>query len=364
MEKEQGQEQTQEKKALLPGRVQQVLRWLGTLFLETLLIVVVALYGVMFVLTKGPSPTARDLFVRSVRETSAVGFLANLFFSEEEIARMTAPRSEEDYEGTDPSLIVISTGEKGEGEEPQPDAWGFVDEDGDGIILDVVEGEGYHGYMMIVLDPSRVALGCQPEWFGIKGFTVAEMVEEFDAVAGINGGGFKDPIGAGNGSLPNSLVVYDGKVYYPEYGVSQGFAGFDKNFILHVGEFTEEELLEREIQFGVCFGPALITNGVPRSEESLSTGLNPRTGIGQRSDGAVLLLVIEGRMVSSIGATCYDMVQVFQKYGAVNACNLDGGSSSMMWFDGGYVNRCSSVRGIRQGPACFLVLKEGVSRDG
>lgn len=339
-------------------------KWLtraGLLLLETLLIVVLALYGVMFVLAKGPSPTARNLFVLSVRETSAVGFLANLFFTEEEIAQMEMPAMEE-YQEMDTSLIDIPTTERPDG--AQADQWGFVDEDGDGIILDPIHGESYQGYMMIVLDPSRVIMGSKAESFGVRGYTVAEMVEEFDAVAGINAGGFYDPGGQGNGSIPDTLVVTDGKIYYPERGVAQGFAGFDKSHILHVGRFTEEEIRAREIETGVCFGPVLIVNGEPRPEDSLASGINPRTGIGQRSDGAILLLVIEGRMVTSLGATYYDMVEIFQSYGAVNACNLDGGSSSMMWYQGDYVNKCASVVGIRPIPTSFLVLKEGVNAHG
>ena len=61
-------------------------------------------------------------------------------------------------------------------------------------------------------------------------------------------------------------------------------------------------------------------------------GVNPRTGIGQRSDGAILMLVIDGRQVSSLGATFADMTDIFLSYGAVNACNLDGGSSSVMMY--------------------------------
>ena len=365
-EQEQLQAQTQKKKTPQPGRVKTILLRVGFILLETLLILVVALYGVMFVLTKGPSPTARDLFVRSVRETSAVGFLANIFFSEDEITQMTTPRDEEEeVRDTDPSLIVISTpAPTQEGEAPQPDEWGLIDEDGDGIIMETVQGEGYHGYMMIVKDPSRVFLACKPDKFEIRGYTVAEMVKEFDAVAGINAGGFYDPGGHGNGSIPNSLVVQNGEIYYPELGTAEGFVGFDKDYILHVGNFTEEEIRAREIQNGVCFGPVLIVNGEPRSEKSVSSGINPRTGIGQRSDGAILLLVIEGRMVTSLGATYYDMMEVFQAYGAVNACNLDGGSSTMMWYEGDYVNRCASVVGVRRAPTTFLVLKEGVSSGG
>jgi len=331
---------------------------------ETVLLVAIALYGVMHVLVKGPSPTARDLFVRSVRETSAMGFLANLYFSEEEINQITGKGDIPEYVEMDTSLIEIPTPDKGTDTSvsgPQPDAWGLVDEDGDGIIIDEVKGAGYFGYMMVVLDPSRVIMGSVPSNYEVRGYTVAEMVEHFDAVAGINAGGFYDPGGNGNGSIPDTMVVYDGEVYYPELGCSNGFAGFDSNHILHVGYFNADGLRYRNIQYGVGFGPVLVVNGEMANPNYLGSGLNPRTAIGQRSDGAVLMLVIEGRQVSSMGATYMDLAQILLSYGAVNACNMDGGSSSMMWYQGDYINKCASVVGIRPVPTSFLVLKEGVS---
>ena len=329
------------------------------ILLETVLLIVIALYGVMYVLAKGPSPTARDLFVRSVRETSAVGFLANLYFSEEEIAQIEVVEEIEEYQETDTSLITIAKpAETSDG--PVADEWGLIDEDGDGIILEEVKGEGYCGYMMVVLDPSRVILGSVPAAYGLQGYTVEQMVQVFDGVAGINAGGFYDPDGTGNGSIPNSLVVYDGEIYYSESGVDSGFVGIDSDYILHVGKLTAREIRERDIQYGVCFGPVLIANGEVALAENNVGGLNPRTAIGQRSDGAILMLVIDGRQVISIGATYRDMVDIFLEYGAVNACNLDGGSSSMMWYGDGYVNNCASVIGVRPVPTAFVVLKEGV----
>ncbi len=342
------------------GRV--ILRITGKFFLFlglNILLIALALYGIMFVLAKGPSPSARNLFVLSVRETSAVGFLANLFFSEEEINQMLAGGNEIPSETMDPSLIVIpppSDPDADTPEGPVTDAWGLVDEDNDGIILEKVTGEGYIGYMMVVLDPSRVVMACDVKEFGFRGFTVAEMVERYDAVAGINAGGFDDPNGKGNGSTPDTLVVSDGQIYYPEKGVHNGFVGFDKNHILHTGYLSTSEILEREIQSGVCFGPVLVSNGVP--VDNYSSGINPRTAIGQRSDGAILMLVIEGRQVTSLGATYQDVTEVMLSYGAVNACNLDGGSSTMMWYQGDYVNRCASVFGVRPLPTTFLVLKK------
>ena len=332
---------------------------------ETVLLLVIALYGVMYVLAKGPSPTARNLFVMSVRETSAIGFLADIFLTEEEIAEIEAGREVEEYAQTDTSLITIA---KPEGDSPKTgpvaDEWGLIDEDGDGIIVEAVKGEGYSGYMMVVLDPSRVIMGSIPESFGGRGYTVEQMVKEFDAVAGINAGGFDDPNGQGDGSIPDSLVVVDGEIYYAGNGYRDGFVGFDSNYIMHVGRPTTTEIREKDIRYGVCFGPVLISNGVPADPDVLSSGLNPRTAIGQRSDGAVLMLVIDGRQVISLGATFQDLVDIMLEYGAVNACNLDGGSSTLMWYEDGYINNCASVIGIRPVPTTFLVLKEGANANG
>ena len=332
---------------------------IACILLETLLLICIALYGVMYVLAKGPSPTARNLFVLSVRETSAVGFLANLFFTEEEIAQIEASGGVPEYDDTDTSLIVIP--DPTVDDQPETDAWGLVDEDGDGIIIDRVSGEGYSGFMMVILDPSRVIMGSRVDDFGTRGYTVAEMAESFDAAAGINAGGFYDPNGQGNGSIPDTMVIYNGEIYYPQYGCSRGFVGLDNNHILHVGYFTAAEAQQKQLRYGVGFGPVLISNGERVSLPA--SGVNPRTGIGQRSDGAILMLVIDGRQVSSIGATFRDMADIFERYGAVNACNLDGGSSSMMWYQGEYINHCASVVGIRPVPTTFLVLKEGVSHD-
>lgn len=359
------------KRKYLAKRDRSLGRRIGSFFagvflilLETVVLVVIALYGAMYVLTKGPSPTARELFVMSVRETSAMGFLADLYLSPEEIAEITATQEQDIPIQSDTSLVQISEkSDQPEDGTPAADEWGLIDEDGDGIIVEKVKGEGYSGFMMVVLDPSRVIVGCVPESFYVRGYTVAEMVSHFDAAAGTNAGGFEDENGSGNGSTPDSMVVFEGNIY----GSSsrQGFAGFDSNHILHVGKFTAQDVRDQDIQYGVSFGPVLIANGEIVLPENYTSGLNPRTAIGQRSDGAVLLLVIDGRQAISLGATIWDLAEIFLDYGAVNACNLDGGSSSLMWYQGDYINNCASVIGIRPVPSTILVLKEGaVSNEG
>lgn len=336
--------------------------------LVTVILVVGALYGVMYVLIHGPSPAARDLFVRSVNETSAIGFLANLYLPQEEIDAILAKGNEEpaDYQPTNTELIQIPTTPPPEEQTgPQPDAWGYVDEDGDGIIIEEIKGEGFVGKMMIVLDPSRVIVGTNPKAFGDHGNTVAEIIENHNGVAGTNAGGFEDLNGMGNGSEPDSMVVYEGKIYYAAKGNRDGFIGIDSNSILHVGKMSEDSVKKNNIQYGVCFGPVLVSNGQPRDLSNTYSGVNPRTAIGQRSDGAMLLLVVDGRQIASLGATYTDLVDIFMSFGAVNACNLDGGSSSLMYYQGDYINNSNSVVGVRDVATAIVVLpQKEVSDNG
>ena len=330
---------------------------------ETVLLTAGVIYAALFLALRGPSASARDLVVLSLRETSALGFIPGLILSDEEILEIEASKTAEIYFApTDTSLISISSAAVSDIDSvPQADAWGLVDEDGDGLIIEEIHGKGYSGYMMVVLDPSRVIMGCVPESLGRRGYTVAEMAKQFDAVAAINAGGFEDPDGRGNGSKPDSLIVYKGKPYYEFNGMGSGFVGIDDDYILHVGLKSLQEVTAADIQYGVCFGPVLVSNGEVSPDILLSSGLNPRTAIGQRSDGAMLLLVIDGRQVISLGATFSDIADIMIRYGAVNACNLDGGSSTLMWYDGKYINNCASVIGIRPVPSTFVVLKEGAA---
>ena len=330
------------------------LRFLAVL-LVTVFLVLFAAYGVMFVLARGPSPTAQRLFVMSVRETSAAYFLADWFFTPEEIAAIeSSGTAAAEPDDTDTSLVQIGASE---GEHDTANDYGLTDADGDGIILTNVSGPGYLGYMMVVLDPTRMTFG-SPSRFGADGLTVRQMAEKYDCVAGVNGGGFEDVDGKGTGGVPIGMTIVDGEIFYAGEGISYPFVGFDGDYILLAGQLTPADARERDIRFGCSFGPVLVSNGEPVSSDTLLSGVNPRTAIGQRADGAVLLLVIEGRQARSLGATYADLSDIMLQYGAVNACNLDGGSSSNLWFNGEYVNSSASLIGDRRIPTAFLVAKE------
>jgi exopolysaccharide biosynthesis protein len=183
-----------------------------------------------------------------------------------------------------------------------------------------------------------------------------DLVKRYDALGGINGGGFIDEGGGGTGGLPEGLTIVDGKSYlWKDSGAS---AAFDENNVLHVGTYTVESAAAAGIRDCVSFGPALIIDGAPEYGRHMESGINPRTAIGQREDGAVLMLCIDGRQIHSIGANYADLRDIMMDFGAVNACSLDGGSSTVMYFNGEYLNSPSSASGTsRYLPNAFLIKK-------
>ena len=84
-------------------------------------------------------------------------------------------------------------------------------------------------------------------------------------------------------------------------------------------------------------------------------GLNPRSAIGQRADGAVLMLVIDGRQANSLGATLSDVIEVMLDFGAVNACNMDGGSSTIMYYGDKKINDGMTITVSRRMPTAWIV---------
>ena len=332
--------------------------------LTLVLLLAVAVVGVVWVILRGPSKSAQELLTRSMKETSAIGFIPDLFLPAErvaEIMRYTEETPEEEPE-MDVSLVTIRAvrGEAAPGTGTETEAAGQSAVPGmksveDGIGLVEITGSGYRGILMIVEDPSRLFLGT-PDSYGGVGLTLGQMVEKYGAVAGINAGGFYDPNGSGNGGTPDGIVISEGKLVFGDRGSVTSVIGFDADGVLHVGSMSAAEALNRNIRWACSFGPALIVNGEAMGGSYISgSGINPRTAIGQRADGAVLLLVVDGRQIASMGATLEDLISIFLEYGAVNAANLDGGSSTEMIYAGESLNNNSSAIGARPLPTAFLV---------
>ena len=309
-----------------------------------------------YVLLKGPSETLRNTFAMTMFETRRFIWIPNIFLTEEEVAELKATRNQHVEEEFDASLITLPAEEVevDETEGPQPDAYGLIDEDGDGIIIEDIRGSGYVGYMLVVKDPHRVFVGAAVRGSG-AGLTLEQMCEKYGAVGGINGGAYVDHNGSGTGDTPDGLTILSGQVANSGYG-ADAFVGLDTEGKLHVGYYTLNDVQNMNITDGVSFGPVLIINGNVTDAAKIPSGVNPRTAIGQRADGAILMLVIDGRQVHSIGATYTDLARIMADYGAVNACNLDGGSSSSIYCYGEYLNSSSSANGVARAlPDAFLI---------
>lgn len=315
------------------------LRYFFGHILRLILIAVLVLVVVLYRMFVGPSPAVRSMLTMSLLESSALKFVPYIFLQEETVNEIVEAASlKEEITETDTSLIVI--------EEP-------TEEEKD-LELIPVSAPTSKGYIMIIRDPSRVFVGIADN-IHARGMYITELAEKYDAVAAINASGFSDAGGMSNGKDPLGLVVSEGKLISagaPKYTA----AAFDKDNILHVGNFTAKDVEEMGLRDAAAWGPALIQNGVPM-EVSTATGLNPRTAIGQCADGSVLFLVLDGRYPSSLGATYADMISILMEYGAVNACNLDGGFSSVLLYEGERISDVASIENIRKIPTAFMVRR-------
>lgn len=326
-----------------------VLKWAGRVaatILLTLVLLCVFLYGVMAVLVYGPSPTAKKQFIMSVQETSAIGFLANIFCSQAEIDRIKAENTVKDSDDvTDTNLVTIDKSVISNPEIP------------DIQILDI-KGGVYKGKLMIIKDPSRVFVGTIETFVQGSGMVVSQIARRYNAIGGVNGGEFVDgkPIWTG---MPVGLVMSDGNVLNGSAETVYHVTGITFDNKLVVGNMTLQQAKDNNIRDCVSvsnsIGPFLIINGEAVDVTGIAGGLNPRTAVGQAADGSILLLAIDGRQPNSVGASFSDLQDILFQYGAVNASAMDGGTSTQMYYNGEVINVPYSPTGPRSCPTAWLV---------
>ena len=317
-------------------------------FFSTLLLGFSFLTGVLLVIFRGPSEAARDLLVCSLEETSALKFVPRLFLSDELVGEILAPEPDS-FRTLRVKDVAL----------PLPEGEAALEESSETVELRDIRGTTWKGKLLIIRDPSLVEFASLPS-FGEEGRYLRDFVSVNNALAGTNAGGFEDPDGMGNGSIPDGLVIAGGRIVWGSpHTVYNGVAFFDEDDRLHVGCMSGQAALDQNARCGVSFapGPTLIMDGERQS--GWGSSLNPRTCIGQREDGTVLLAVIEGRYPASLGATYDDLADLMEDYGAVNAANLDGGSSSTMFYRGEQITRGSNIVGARPLPTAILVMREG-----
>lgn len=190
----------------------------------------------------------------------------------------------------------------------------------------------------------------------LAGNTYARNLTETTSVQAANAGAILAINGDYYGAQERGYVLRNGVLYRAsaQSGTDALVIGADGNFrIITDGETSADTLVREGAWQVLTFGPALINDGQVTVSSSDEVGRamtsNPRTAIGQISEGHYLLVVSDGRTKESTGLSLRQLAELMQSLGAQTAYNLDGGGSSTMVFQGRVVNSpTTNGRSIRE----------------
>lgn len=299
-----------------------------------------------FILFYGPYEEFRNIIVNTAMVTKTHQYIAYTFYSEEKVNEIMSLNNfipiDEDINLDD---IVIDTSEKDTYDNEYDEAI-LKRENGnnDFKYLQIKVGK-YNAHLVAIYDPSRVTL-ISSKSFGTGGGqeTVLNMCKRYNGLVCINGGGFKDPDGWGS-DIPLGYVIKDGEIIWSESNTKQNIIGLTYENKLLLVNSTGEEALEMGMRDGLQFGPFLIVNGETIKYNSSVGGYDraARVAIAQRKDGVILFLATEG--THGNGPNMKEVIDTLLLYGAYNAANLDGGTSSQMVINNKLVNNPKNVFG-------------------
>lgn len=302
-------------------------------FFTLIICLLILLFSSLFVVVNGECTPLRDRLVLSAMQASATKWLPSLFMPKETVDEIVKASY---VVNTDVISLDEYTASLNQKDEKVIDKWENAI---DGMLFETVKGSTFTGYVLLVKDPSRLFVGTSSDFTkDIPGKNIFDIAKKEDAIAVINAGEFSDPGGQGTGNNPMGVTFSKGKCVWNDT-YKRTFIGFDKDNRLIVTEpMTKAQAQQLNIRDGVSFqnGNTLITNengSISIHYADNNTGTAQRTAIGQAADGTVILLVTDGRSASSLGATKNDVIDVMIDYGAITAGMLDGGSSSLMYYE-------------------------------
>ena len=302
-----------------------------------------------FVLLYGPFENAKSRFVGTAMASMNYQWLAKTFLSDEKIAEITGQTEGADDIGEqDASLIHIPK---------------VQDNKIKCITLD--NNNNFQGYALIINDPTRILVGYSSKLNSSnpEGETTSQIAINNDAIAAVNGGAFTDEADTAqwtaNGGTPSGIIISNGKVIYDDTGNNpKGTIAMTKQGQLVVGNFSTNELLNKNVTEAVSFETTiLVYNGRATSMNGDGGGgTSPRTLIGQRADGSIVLVVLDAKTQGSrIAATLKEAQEVMVKLECVTAATLDGGKSATMYYNDELINTPSYAFGERSIPTAIIV---------
>ncbi|MDF2821315.1 MAG: hypothetical protein K0R15_1756 [Clostridiales bacterium] len=323
---------------------------LKTLLIGILIIISIGFTSFYVLIGLGAAPKLQTIWVTTAMTTLNNKWLATTFISQKKIDKIMNENYVDDT-GLDSELLDSDKFNNqsedvkhilGENDIYIRDGYDKLEE---GVYLKRVSDFGWNGYTMIVTNPDRVKLVDTAKQYE-EGQTVNRMVINSGAVAGINGGGFVDgPNYDSNGGTPAGLIIENGVLIAPkkDAGLNYNMIGINKDGVLVLRHCTATWALENDIVSAVSFSPFLITNGEATIKSGTGGwGIAPRTAIGQRKSGEIVFLVIDGRQPTwSVGVDIKVVQDVLLEEKCINAALLDGGSSTVMMYNGEYVNKPS-----------------------
>ena len=297
-----------------------------------LTIYILGCFGFTFLLY-GPYDNFRTWLISTAMSTMNHQYLCKWFYNDDEILKVIKGNYiVEVNEETNTDLIDMKEEITYDNEYEEQILKHNKDEKYKIIELEV---NGQKGYLAAIYDPSMVKVSVTKS-LGVKGQLVTKMAEDNKAMLAVNGGGFYDPGNNSTGGMPTGVTISNGKVItdnnYSSYTQAGGIIGItnDNKLVLIKGA-TAQKALNMNVRDGVSWGPFLIVNGKKSFiKGNGGWGYAARTAIGQRSDGIILLLVINSNSSRTKGADMVDLTDIMDKYGAINAANLDGGTSTVM----------------------------------
>lgn len=329
--------------------------------------IAIILDSVGLFLLYGPFTFIRETLITTAMTTMSHQYLATWFFDDATIQKVLLKNQLiEPNEDTNPDLINLK-----DFEENNKYASKYEKDLFEGVTEDTlykkipVKGTGYDGYIIAVYKPSHVKIAVSSK-LGSSGQTIKTIAQNNNAVVAMNASGFYDPDWNSNGGTPHGTVIKNGKVIwdYEDAKVGGGFIGFNQDDVLVLGRMTKQQALAKGIRDGIEFGPFLIVNGKPAfSKGDGGWGIAPRSAIAQRKDGIVLFAVINGRNYLSgiLGIDMVGLTELLMNYGAYNAANLDGGTSSALVEKGNLINNpinSNGKQGVMRGiPTAWVVVE-------
>ena len=291
-----------------------------------------------FFLVYGPIKQIRVFWITTAMETGSHKYLAHIFYSNKAIDKVLKENYFVELKGvTDPSEVTINQIEKKTNYESVYEQQ-ILERDDDALykLIQFKYGD-FDCYLVAIYDPTRVQAVAASNLPGGKILT--EIAAENDAIVAINGGGY-----SWSNNMPSGLIVSDGVTKYFEGYNKFVTAAINEDGVLIAGDISVNDIEPMRIKNALSFQPALIINGEPiKIVGTGGSGMNPRTVIAQRKDGIILFLVVNGygqnlSWKGRGGVYLNDLLIILQRYGAYNAVNMDGGSSTTMVIEGKLIN--------------------------